>query len=1313
MSMIDKLEGFIKRAEEDELDKEMRPEAVFALNAAVKAVGHNYKTLEECLMGVEVYEEAEALYFEPEDEFPLKYIAALKGVALLAEESEVGGDQLPDLPGMGLPFLPMEEDARNKKSYRKEKIEKEVKEFVKQAEEQELDKEMRPEGIQALHIAAEKLAYKMKAYDDDKNKHVPFPSIAALLVGQDIYEIAEKHYYDEEDEYPLKYIGALREVGMIAGGYDEDVEEMESRGQDIDSDDEVFQPPKAKKAPSRAAKGGGRKAKIEKEVREYVQQAESQELDKEMREEGVNAVIKAANKMAYKKKWRDEVQAKWVVFPSIKALLVRTEVYEEAEKYYYDPEDEFPLKYISALKEVAIIDGGFDEDIEEMEEEGAIDIGSDDEEFSTNKKIRSVKERMSIFEVPKTPRKDVSISPLVGRKRFGNRAFNQRMSMYTTRDDEKEKQRQKLLELKIHNKKGVENVEKGTVGLVSDQFKSKMKESEERFAALVQEIVEKKKRLRDQKNKIRSDKNWEQKEAEVTHQTKFSNKKRIISGEDGGGNVWANVRAQTLEIDHKTWEAPMNLPEPTQQEETLIEDAMKDSVLFHPHRDVGATRKALVHAFEKVEVTKGQEIKQGTNDNFFYVVQEGAVDISMNDKVVGSATKGEHFGELNLLYANDPSQPRQKFNLVATESSTLMRLNQAVFREVLQVQTKREEDVKRAYLRKVPFLRNLLFDGEVDKSKQTTTRLISIMDAKTFKKGDKIVDDGARPEDSLFIIKEGTLQLTSDKKDIFHLAAGSYIGKYALMGTKGKEPNVKDLEGLTDGSLFQIDKDAVNKVLGENFFSRQFDVAQDKKKLEGFQCIKSVNLDPAMMHEIAQNIEDNTFEAGKQILEEGADTEPCLYLVREGFVTLSTSNGDFKQKVGPGGYFGVEQLLVPNDKSKPNQATEKVLVPAQWSVKVAGDIPCVCGVLPLQEVQEILDGDGDLADKFNSSGFDLVLQPENEKGDKKKTPARAPSMRKPKIKSAADTPIGVKIVKERLRQRDVVEKKVPVLDNLEMLSVLGDGEFGEVWLVKASEYQFALKMQKKEDEDVTESIEREVAVTRELCHPNVVNLVTTYDSSDKVYMLLGLVPGGELWELIYREDDDGNWKSGIPEYNAKFYTLSVADTLAWLHSKKYLYRDLKPENVMIDGDGYPVVVDFGFAKKLEDGLTFTFCGTPNYVAPEIVQNQGHDMGVDHWALGVLIYEMLSGEHPFFYEGMHQMEVFEAICQNKHYALQNKDLNPSVHKLIDGLLAKDRTERLGMLAGKSDDILGHDWFKDIDLLKQRNRKIKAPMIPEKR
>jgi cAMP-dependent protein kinase regulator len=300
-----------------------------------------------------------------------------------------------------------------------------------------------------------------------------------------------------------------------------------------------------------------------------------------------------------------------------------------------------------------------------------------------------------------------------------------------------------------------------------------------------------------------------------------------------GVDVWSNVRATTIDVDHTTYEAPKNLPEPTPQEEALLMEAMEQSVLFHPHRDVKDTQSALVHAFEKFEIQEGEEFIQSPEDNFFYVVKEGTVDFQSNGKVVGTAQEGEHFGELNLLYAGDPStlQHKRKFNLVARENSTLMRLNQAVFREILQVQTKLEEDVKKDYLKKVPFLRNLLFNGEVDKNKQTTSRLISIMITKKFKEGAKILDDGSDPEDSLFIIKEGKVQLTSDKKEVFHLAAGSYIGKRALMASKGKEPNVQDLEGLSDGTLYQIEKDAVNKVLGQNFFARQFDVAQDKKKL--------------------------------------------------------------------------------------------------------------------------------------------------------------------------------------------------------------------------------------------------------------------------------------------------------------------------------------------------------------------------------------------------------------------------------------------------------------------------------------------------
>jgi serine/threonine protein kinase len=97
-------------------------------------------------------------------------------------------------------------------------------------------------------------------------------------------------------------------------------------------------------------------------------------------------------------------------------------------------------------------------------------------------------------------------------------------------------------------------------------------------------------------------------------------------------------------------------------------------------------------------------------------------------------------------------------------------------------------------------------------------------------------------------------------------------------------------------------------------------------------------------------------------------------------------------------------------------------------------------------------------------------------------------------------------------------------------------------------------------------------------HPGIVDLVTTYDDETSIHMLMGLITGGELWDMIHKEDDDGNWRSGLAEDPAKFYCLLVADTLAYMHSQMYVFRDLKPENVMIDAEGYSVIVDFGFAK---------------------------------------------------------------------------------------------------------------------------------------
>jgi len=284
--------------------------------------------------------------------------------------------------------------------------------------------------------------------------------------------------------------------------------------------------------------------------------------------------------------------------------------------------------------------------------------------------------------------------------------------------------------------------------------------------------------------------------------------------------------------------------------------------------------------------------------------------------------------------------------------------------------------------------------------------------------------------------------------------------------------------------------------------------------------------------------------------------------------------------------------------------------------------------------------------------------------------------------------------------------------------LLGEGEFGEVWLVSANvlkqdkPQKFAMKTQLKVDQnrgiDASDSIFREIDMMKELRHSQIVDLVTTFVEDNNVHMLLRLLPYGELWDRIHVEDEQGNWNSGLPEDHAKFYAMSIADTLDFIHSRKIVYRDLKPENVLIDGDGYPVIVDLGFTKYCPD-KTHTFVGTPNYVAPEIITNAGHNRSVDLWALGVTIYEMITGENPFFYDGMDQTTLYHTICCAKYYPL-SEDKGEDLKDFMDKILKKDPVKRLGMLAGGMKDIFNHKWFGGMDLKEIQTKKPQAPWLP---
>ncbi|CAB4010712.1 kinase DC2 [Paramuricea clavata] len=235
-----------------------------------------------------------------------------------------------------------------------------------------------------------------------------------------------------------------------------------------------------------------------------------------------------------------------------------------------------------------------------------------------------------------------------------------------------------------------------------------------------------------------------------------------------------------------------------------------------------------------------------------------------------------------------------------------------------------------------------------------------------------------------------------------------------------------------------------------------------------------------------------------------------------------------------------------------------------------------------------------------------------------------------------------------------------------------------------------------------EHVQNEKSILIKVDNPFVVNLLWTYHDSKFLYMIFEYVCGGELFTYLRTAGKFSN-TTGL------FYSAEIVSALAHLHSVNIVYRDLKPENLLLDLDGHVKITDFGFAKEVQD-KTWTLCGTPEYLAPEIIQSKGHNKAVDWWALGVLIYEMLIGYPPFYDDN--PFGIYEKILAGKVEWPKTMD-NSHAKDLIKKLLVHDRTRRLGCLKNGAEDVKAHKWFRGIDWEVVIQRKLQPPIVPKMR
>mmetsp|Transcript_15174 Transcript_15174/g.22286 ORF Transcript_15174/g.22286 Transcript_15174/m.22286 type:complete len:803 (+) Transcript_15174:190-2598(+) len=654
---------------------------------------------------------------------------------------------------------------------------------------------------------------------------------------------------------------------------------------------------------------------------------------------------------------------------------------------------------------------------------------------------------------------------------------------------------------------------------------------------------------------------------------------------------------------------------------------------------------------------------------------------------------------------------------------------------------------------------NFIFASLTQKERRL---LIDAMMLETKPAGTIIIQQGDIG-DYFYVVEDGHISFSVDGNHVGACTRGASFGELALLYNC---PRAATCIANTDVRLWKVEQRTFRHMLANNTANQQKDIHDVLRKVPFLS-----ELEDNMLLKISDALTTVTFPEGERIINKG-DVGEVFYILREGTVKVHDIGfGDSQyvdQNLGPGDFFGERALLTGEPRFAHISATsncstlclsrdtfEKTLGPLQDLIDHAMKKRVLMGVpifahsnfQPYEMARltdlvtevtfpkgEVLAEEGQPAKQnlyIIRSGRIVVahdngminyltqgdyfgensIQEEDGAISHQTISAEEDTTCGVLTKSAIESVIGTvsRLGKTLPPVTSKLDRSIKFKDLIKF-RILGVGTFGKVWLVshKKTGTPYALKMLNKREiigHHQVEGVIREKNIMSSIEHPFVVNLICTFQDDRSLYMLIELVQGGELFSVIHTETRDG-----VPNANARFYAACILESLSHLHHRHITYRDLKPENILIDSLGYCVLVDLGFAKIVMD-KTYTLCGTPEYLAPEIILSKGHDKGVDYWAFGVLIYEMLVGRSPFYSYGTDQVSLFKRIVQVKYTFPPGGLVNEVAQDLIQRLIVRRQANRFGCLARGDMDIRDHAWFSVIDVEKLLHKKIPAPWIPQ--
>ncbi|KAL7558894.1 hypothetical protein ACA910_019429 [Epithemia clementina (nom. ined.)] len=664
------------------------------------------------------------------------------------------------------------------------------------------------------------------------------------------------------------------------------------------------------------------------------------------------------------------------------------------------------------------------------------------------------------------------------------------------------------------------------------------------------------------------------------------------------------------------------------------------------------------------------------------------------------------------------------------------------------VYTKTEEE--RAFLLEA-LHQNFVF---ADLSPRELMPLVDAMEKSECPKGQVIIEQGDIG-DYFYVLRHGHCGIKVDGKSVAKMGKGDSFGELALMYSS---PRAATVTALDDVVLFRVDQKTFRLIYQHQVHTAEL---QKRELLEQVPFLSSLSEEDK--HKLVDEMYMKVFKKGDQVMTKGEKAE-LFWIVVDGELKMTDLEVSGKKlsdiKVEAGDHFG-EQALLRGTPIFGNCTAvtdgRAFVIDKESIVDAVGDMEDAAarslGRKGLASVKVI--SDTKLTDKMLDSLVKLVKVVKFNKGDYilrtgeiteaamyilrkgtihltsvtrdetmeeigffgdemltldaktgKNSPSYPTTLKAPyTVRATSDVVLGMPVKADSVKSMSSLS-----IDDFKRHTILGAGTFGQVWLVSretsaGNQRVYALKIQSMYEliqNHQAKGVVHEKEIMADLNHPLVCSLVAAFKDERFVYMLMELVQGGELEGLMHSETRDF-----LSDKEACFYAAGIAEGLCYMHRNGYVYRDLKPQNVLISNEGYPIIADFGFAKKVSV-KTFTFCGTPLYLAPEIILNRGHNWAVDHWSLGILIFEMLAGYTPFYEEHMDQMDLFRAIVQERVHL--TKSMSRDACSMITGFLEKNPRKRLGSRAHGLEEIFWHPWFKDIDFNKLRHKEIKAPFVP---